>query len=259
MFKKLTTSIALTAALAFGSVAFAQDAVPAEGQIGIGDITADSAAYYGQTVTVQGNVDELVNVRSFVIGGGGLGNPQLLVLNNSGEEFNIGLTSDAQVIVTGTIYPSYNGGGWDQVLASVGTTNTGMDTIAGDDSLMGADTTGMDTTGMDTTGMDTTGMDTTGMDTTGMDTTGMDTLAGEDSLMGADTTGMDTMVGEDSLGMDTTGMDTMTTDMDMTDDAMMGTHIGLDSYPVVIFTDRFPDHTILVVNSIDDIQFVTVE
>jgi hypothetical protein len=245
MFKKFTTSLALTAALAFGSVVFAQDAVPAEGEIGIDAITADSAAYYGQTVTVTGNVDSLVNIRSFVIGGGGLGNPQLLVLNNSGEEFNIGLTNDADVRVTGVIYPSYNGGGWDQVLASVGTTNTGMDTVAGDDSLMGDDTMAMDTMAGD--------------DSLGMDTAAMDTLAGDDSLMGSDTMAMDTMAGDDSLGMDTTGMDTMMTDVEMTDDALMGTRVGLDQYPVVIFTDLFPDHTILVVNSIEDIQFVEVE
>ena len=112
--------LALVVVLAFGGVAFAQEATSEPDRIiTVGDITVDTPDYIGQTLTVDGNVDELVNVRSFVLGGGGLGNPQLLIINNSGQEFDIGLTKDANVRVTGTVFSNMSAGGWDQIMSEV--------------------------------------------------------------------------------------------------------------------------------------------
>lgn len=80
-------------------------------------VTADPASFYGQEVTFEGVVTELVNIRAFVLGeGAALDDDQVLVLNNSGQEFSIELTRDARVQVTGTIYPAWDQGGWDQVM-----------------------------------------------------------------------------------------------------------------------------------------------
>ena len=181
------TLLLLIVGLVFGTAAVAQDFTPTPdpmvqpdtiqaGLLTIGDITADSPAYYGQTATVQGNVDELVNIRSFVIGGGGLGNPQLLVLNNSGEEFNIGLTQGAEVQVTGVVYPHADERGWEQLSGAIYIPGTEVE-------------------------------------------------------------------GEATEPMIEMGQ-------------MRYTGVTLQDYPVSIFMDRFPDHTILLVNSMDDIVFV---
>lgn len=75
----------------------------------IADVTANSAQYYGQTVTLQGNVNNLLNVRAFVLGEGAvLDNDQVLVINTSNQEFNLWLTEGAQVQVTGIVRPAYN-------------------------------------------------------------------------------------------------------------------------------------------------------
>src|SRR5690606_35816341 len=67
--------------------------------------------------TFEGVVTEMVNIRAFVLGeGAALDDDQVLVLNNSGQEFSIELTRDARVQVTGTIYPAWDQGGWDQVM-----------------------------------------------------------------------------------------------------------------------------------------------
>lgn len=80
-------------------------------------VTADPASFYGQEVTFEGVVTEMVNIRAFVLGeGAALDDDQVLVLNNSGQEFSIELTRDARVQVTGTIYPAWDQGGWDQVM-----------------------------------------------------------------------------------------------------------------------------------------------
>ncbi len=255
MRSKLFASVCMAACLMFGAVAYAQDATPeaTAGPLTLGDVTGGNAAnYYGQTVTVDGNVDELVNIRSFLLGGGGLNNPQVLVLNNSGHEFDIGLSTDANVRVTGTIYPSYNQGGWDQVsaIAVTGPAMPGMDTSMGMDTMSGMNTAGMDTMipTVDTTGMDTTMMTEMPMAT---EMSGMDTM-----IPTVDTTGMDTtMMTEMPMATEMSGMDTMSSGMD-TLTAGMSQWVGLDQYPISILTNRFSDYTILVINSVDAIEYL---
>ncbi len=212
--------------LVFASVALAQDTIGTPTGPDIVGITGDPASFYGQQVTVEGTVNELVNIRSFLLGADSSGANQLLVLNNTGQEFNIGLTKDARVTVTGTIYPSFNQGGWDQVMAAIPTT--------------GAATTGADMAA---------GQDTTANMATAEATvmTGEDTTAGMATAEATEMSGMATA--EAGVSGETTMAETTT--------APMG--IGLSEYPTVMFTNRFPDHTILLVDSMDDIQFVVTE
>lgn len=108
------------ALFSFGAVA-AQDATPVPEGANVEilntleDVTANATSYYGQQVTVEGFIQELVNVRIFVLGeNAALDDDKVLVINNTGQEFDLRVTRDQQVRVTGTIYPSYDEGGFDQ-------------------------------------------------------------------------------------------------------------------------------------------------
>jgi hypothetical protein len=90
---------------------------PEEVGITISDITGDSEAYYGQTVTVEGNVDEFINIRSFVIGETGfLTRNQLLVINATGEELPLDVLKDIRVSITGVVYPHFDDDGWNMFI-----------------------------------------------------------------------------------------------------------------------------------------------
>jgi|GEM_PF-4810289 len=122
----------VTALFAFTAITVAQDptAVPGAEQTGIiygvGDITGDTAPFYGQQVTIEGNVDELVNVRMFVLGEDAvLGASQVLVINNTGQEFPLTLTSGQKARVTGIVYAAFDQAGLEQFPFGMGT-NTDM-------------------------------------------------------------------------------------------------------------------------------------
>jgi hypothetical protein len=106
----------------FGSVMLAQDATPtpqpedADAVVGepegVGAVTGDSEEYYGREVTLEGKIEELVNVRSFVLGEGAiLFNSQVLVINNTGREFDLRVMADQWVVLTGVVHPSIDEGG----------------------------------------------------------------------------------------------------------------------------------------------------
>jgi len=70
----------------------------------LGDITDDPAIYLGQTVTIEGEVDDLVNVRAFELNGEGiLSGGRAIIVMDSEENFDLGLTDDRQVLVEGTV------------------------------------------------------------------------------------------------------------------------------------------------------------
>ena len=172
-------------------------------------VTADPATYYGQTVMFEGVVAELVNVRSFVLGeGAALDDDQVLVLNNSGQEFNIGLTRDARVSVTGVIYPAFDQGGWDQMLPDINMGAMPMGDAEDDTSeeMMGEAT---------------------------------EEAGPED----------DDMMATEEAEMTGNDLEEMP--------AIQG--VTLSEYPVILLQERFPSHTLLVVNSVDDIVFVETE
>ncbi len=95
----------------FGSVVLAQDEGPT-----LESVTADPATYYGQEVTLEGTISELVNVRSFILDEDALlDNDQLLVINNSGREFDLRVTAGQRVTVTGIVHPNYAEGGLNEI------------------------------------------------------------------------------------------------------------------------------------------------
>lgn len=139
----------LIALLALGSLALAQDATPtlpmegemegefatevpadvvvpeqqfpAEGEFAesatLGDVTANSPAYYGQQVTLEGVLEEYVNARTFVLSEGAvLFDSKVLVINNTPQEFDLNLVTGERVRITGIVMPSYNEGGFSQII-----------------------------------------------------------------------------------------------------------------------------------------------
>jgi hypothetical protein len=83
--------------------------------IEMGELTANTEAYYGQVVTVEGNMTEFLNVRAFILDDEALlAENRVLVINNSPASFDITLRPDLWLRVTGVVHPAYNEGGWDQ-------------------------------------------------------------------------------------------------------------------------------------------------
>jgi len=82
-------------------------------------ITADPTLFVGQYVQLEGFVENLVNVRAFVLGeAAALDNDQILIINNSGDEFDIRLSEGARFLVTGRVYNSFADGGLTQLVAA---------------------------------------------------------------------------------------------------------------------------------------------
>lgn len=89
----------------------------------IGEVTANSASFYGQQVRLEGTIDEMLNVRMLVLGEAAiLGSNQVLVINNTDTHFDLWVTRGQQMWVTGTVYPSINESRTDPVVAD----DTGM-------------------------------------------------------------------------------------------------------------------------------------
>lgn len=118
---KKTALMAVLLVLLFASVVTAQEVTPVpqgEGGVDLEGLTGDPSLYIGQTVSLEGVVEDLVNVRAFVFGEGvAIDNDQVLVVNTSGEEFDIRVTDGSRFIVTGTVYPSFADGGLTQIIA----------------------------------------------------------------------------------------------------------------------------------------------
>jgi hypothetical protein len=192
---------------------------PAEGEPTLESVTADPASYYGQEVTFEGVVAELVNIRSFLLGeGAAIDDDQVLVLNNTGQEFNIGLTKDARVRVTGTIYPAFDQGGWDQIL----TLPTG--------GAAGGQTGGMTGTTGDQAGGE------MATEEAAMDGAASEEMATEEPMAEPTAAPMEGEGGSAGAGMPT--------------------GVGLSEYPAILLQERFPSHTLMVVDSLDNITFV---
>jgi hypothetical protein len=95
------------------------DDASAAASLDLEGLTNDPGVYIGQTVTLEGVVDDLLNVRAFILGeGAALDNDQVLVINTSGQEYDVRLTQGARFRVTGLIYPSFANGGLTQVVAN---------------------------------------------------------------------------------------------------------------------------------------------
>jgi hypothetical protein len=113
------------------SLAAAQDATPEatppavaptpEGGFTLENLTADPKSYVGQQVSLEGTVEDMLNVRAFILGENApIDNDQVLVINTSGKEFDIRLTKGARFRVTGTVYASFADGGYAQLIGAGG-------------------------------------------------------------------------------------------------------------------------------------------
>ena len=120
IFAVLTTVLAL---LGLTAVSIAQDPTPMPAEIEpsqtITDVIGAPENYYGTTVSFDGLVSELVNVKAFVLDDEAfLGTNQVLVINNTGRELPIWITRDARVRVTGIVHPRTSEGGLDALIAN---------------------------------------------------------------------------------------------------------------------------------------------
>lgn len=138
MIRQYFLVLGLFSMLILGGAVFAQDATPTapvegempaeplapvEGEVIEGptleSVTADPGAVYGQEVTLEGVLAEFVNVRTFVLSeGAALDDDKVLVINNTPIEFDPSLVAGERVQITGIVMPSYNEGGFDQVISN---------------------------------------------------------------------------------------------------------------------------------------------
>ena len=73
----------------------------------IQSVTSNSDEYYGEVVTLEGEIGEFVNSYAFALGeGAAIDNDLVLVVNQSGEPFPQEIMVEAYVRVTGRVHPS---------------------------------------------------------------------------------------------------------------------------------------------------------
>jgi hypothetical protein len=96
--------IALLALFGSGAV-LAQDVVVGQN---VGDITGDPGSFYGQTVTLQGNISDFLSTNVFVLSDASAVNANVLVINNSGQPLPNSYVQGQDIIVSGRIHPSYS-------------------------------------------------------------------------------------------------------------------------------------------------------
>jgi hypothetical protein len=117
------TMLLLVGMFSFGAVA-AQEVTPeATPEINLENVTANHESFYGQEVSLTGEIEEFVNPRVFVLGeGAALDDDKVLVINNSDNEWYLWIHKGLNVTVTGVVYPSINQGGLEQIASG----NPGM-------------------------------------------------------------------------------------------------------------------------------------
>ncbi|MBI5668551.1 MAG: hypothetical protein HZC41_11145 [Chloroflexi bacterium] len=87
---------------------FNRIAGPWELSTSLEDVTADSEAFYGQTITLEGVIETIINVKMLVLGEGAvIDNDQVLVVNTSGQDFDLSVTEGQRVQITGVVHPSW--------------------------------------------------------------------------------------------------------------------------------------------------------
>lgn len=85
--------------------ALAQEEADKSDPVTIEELVNSAEDYYGQQISVQGHVQNLLNVRTFVLDEGAtVENDAVLVLNTSDQSFSLLLTDGARVEVTGTVH-----------------------------------------------------------------------------------------------------------------------------------------------------------
>jgi hypothetical protein len=298
----------LAAMLILGGAVFAQDAAtptapvegempaeplaPVEGEVIEGptleSVTADPGAVYGQEVTLEGVLAEFVNVRTFVLSeGAALDDDKVLVINNTPIEFDPSLVTGERVQITGIVMPSYNEGGFDQVISNF------MDVIAPAQSPVEsqppADTTTMDATPADAAADDASSADTAetpaaaipgaadtaadatpaegAMDDTAADATPADATTGDTGEVNATdaqatlTNDADAQATPADATTDNTGaVDAAATPIVPADTTAQTPGMSFDNVDWTPLTnaiaERYPEFTIVEITSIDSVMFI---
>lgn len=71
------------------------------------EIAGNSEDFFGQRVTVEGNVGSFLNAKSFILDEEAIiDNDQLIVFNMTNETLDLQVSNDVRIIVTGVILPS---------------------------------------------------------------------------------------------------------------------------------------------------------
>jgi hypothetical protein len=293
--------------LILGGAVFAQDAAtptapvegempaeplaPVEGEVIEGptleSVTADPGAVYGQEVTLEGVLAEFVNVRTFVLSeGAALDDDKVLVINNTPIEFDPSLVTGERVQITGIVMPSYNEGGFDQVISNF------MDVIAPAQSPVEsqppADTTTMDATPADAAADDASSADTAetpaaaipgdeaaadatpaegAADDTAADATPADATTGDTGEVNATdaqatlTNDADAQATPADATTDNTGAEPVeATPMVPADTTAQTPGMSLDNVDWTPLTnaiaERYPEFTIVEITSIDSVMFI---
>ncbi|MBZ0296040.1 MAG: DUF4131 domain-containing protein [Anaerolineae bacterium] len=116
--KTYTLMLMVLILAAFGSFALAQD--DTDDGATLESVTADTASYIGQEVTLEGVIEELVNVRAFTLGeGAALDDDKVLVVNNSGHEFDLRITAGQRIRITGIVHPNYLDNGLSEITTNL--------------------------------------------------------------------------------------------------------------------------------------------
>jgi hypothetical protein len=294
MIRQLLLISGLAGMLILGGAALAQDAtptapmegevpaepvIPAEGEVIEGptleSVTADPGAIYGQEVTLEGVLAEFVNVRTFVLSeGAALDDDKVLVINNTPIEFDPTLVTGERVRITGVVMPSYNEGGFDQVISNF--MSLIVPAQAPVESQPPADAVPADTTTTDATPADSTAAEATPADGAGVveetpaDATTGDTTAATpadgaiDEATDAEPTPdqaapIDATPAEGGEPVEATPAPAETTPM-TPDTSVQTPGFAPESFDFTPLTnaiaERFPDFTIVEITSIDSVMFV---
>jgi hypothetical protein len=84
-----------------------EDALANATQTTIQEVTDNSNEFYGEFVTMDGEIGEFVNSYAFALGqSAAIDNDLVLVVNQSGEPFPPEIMTEARVTVTGRVHPS---------------------------------------------------------------------------------------------------------------------------------------------------------
>ncbi len=76
---------------------------------GLEEVTADSAAYWGKTVTLEGTLVEYLNSTIFVLGeGAALDDDRVLVINDTGRPLPANFIRGSRISITGAVLPSFD-------------------------------------------------------------------------------------------------------------------------------------------------------
>ncbi|MBE0703982.1 MAG: hypothetical protein IH582_12575, partial [Afipia sp.] len=105
----LATFLTIASALLFSAFIVPVSAQDQPATTTLEEVTADSTAFWGSEITLEGVVETFLNVNMFVLSeGAALDDDRVLVINNSGQPFSPDVVLGDRVLVTGIVHPARN-------------------------------------------------------------------------------------------------------------------------------------------------------